>query len=115
MRRLQLATSVRVYRRLWVPSIGHFTQQGTLVNKVLRRRYPGYRALVGRRAVAKLLSTTYQQERFHWAGLVFFLLVSLYVGAVEQLGWALSLTLLNVGYNLYPIWLQQYLRVRLGR
>jgi len=115
LRRLQLATSVRVYRQLGVPSIGHFTQQGTLVNRLLRRRYPGYRALVGRRALAKLLSTTYQQERFHWAGLVFFLLVSLYVGAAGQLGWALSLTLLNVGYNLYPIWLQQYLRVRLGR
>jgi hypothetical protein len=115
LRRLQLATSVQVYRRLGVPGIGHFTQQGTLVNRLLRRRYPGYRTLVGRRAVARLLSTTYQQERFHWAGLVFFLLVSLYVGAAGQLGWALSLTLLNVGYNLYPIWLQQYLRVRLGR
>jgi hypothetical protein len=115
LRRLQLASSVRVYRRFGVPSIGHFAQQGTLVNRLLRQRYPGYRALVGRRAVAKLLSTTYQQERFHWAGLVFFLLVSLYVGAAGQLGWVLSLTLLNVGYNLYPIWLQQYLRVRLGR
>jgi hypothetical protein len=115
LRRLQLATSVRVYRRLGVPGIGHFTQQGTLVNRLLRQRYPGYRALVGRRAVAKLLSTTYQQERFHWAGLVFFFLVSLYVGAAGQLRWALGLLLLNVGYNLYPIWLQQYLRVRLGR
>jgi hypothetical protein len=114
LRRLQLATSVRVYRRLGVPGIGHFTQQGTLVNRLLRRRYPGYRALVGRRAVAKLLSTTYQQERFHWAGLVFFLLVSFYIGVAGQPGWVLSLTLLNVGYNLYPIWLQQYLRVRLG-
>jgi hypothetical protein len=115
LQRLQLATSVRVYRRLGVPGIGHFTQQGTLVNRLLRQRYPGYRALVGRRAVAKLLSTTYQQERFHWAGLVFFFLVSLYVGAAGQLRWALGLLLLNVGYNLYPIWLQQYLRVRLGR
>jgi hypothetical protein len=48
LRRLQLATSVRVYRRLGVPGIGHFTQQGTLVNRLLRQRYPGYRALVGR-------------------------------------------------------------------
>ena len=115
LRRLQLATSVQVYRRLGVPALGYFTQQGGLVNSLLRRRYPGYRGLVGRRAVARLLSTTYQQERFHWAGLVFFLLISFYVGARGQLGWALALLLLNVGYNLYPIWLQQYLRVRLGR
>jgi hypothetical protein len=115
LRRLQLASSAPVYRRLGVPALGHFTQQGTLVNRLLRRRYPGYRGLVGRRGVARLLSTTYQQERFHWAGLVFFLGISLYVGAKGQLGWALALALLNVGYNLYPIWLQQYLRVRLGR
>lgn len=115
LRRLQLARSVQVYQRLGVPRVGYVTQQGALVNKLLRRRYPGYRALVGRRAVARLLSTTYQQERFHWAGLVFFLAISLYVGAAGRLGWALGLALLNVGYNLYPIWLQQYLRVRLGR
>ena len=115
LRRLQLASSVRVYRRLGVPKIGRFTQQGALVNKLLRRRYPGYRVLVGRRDVARLLSTTYQQERFHWAGLVFFLLISLHVGAAGHWGWALVLTLLNVGYNLYPIWLQQYVRLRLGR
>jgi hypothetical protein len=30
-------------------------------------------------------------------------------------GWAVVLILLNIGYNLYPIWLQQYLRVRLQR
>ena len=115
LRRLQLASSARVYRRLGVPALGHYTQQGGLVNSLLRRRYPSYRGLVGRRAVARLLSTTYQQERFHWAGLLFFLLISFYVGARGQLGWALALLLLNVGYNLYPIWLQQYLRLRLGR
>jgi hypothetical protein len=114
LRRLQLASSVQVYRRLGVPSISHVTQQGALINSLLRRRYPGYRVVVGRRSLARLRSTTYQQERFHWAGLLFFLLVSLYVGVEGQLGWACSLTLLNVGYNLYPIWLQQYLRLRLG-
>ncbi|MDO7885513.1 glycosyl-4,4'-diaponeurosporenoate acyltransferase CrtO family protein [Hymenobacter cheonanensis] len=114
LRRLQLAPRAQVYRRLGVPGLGYFTQQGALVNRLLRRRYPNYRGLVGRRAVARLLSTTYQQERFHWAGLLFFLGVSIYVGAAGQLGWALGLTVLNVGYNLYPIWLQQYLRIRLG-
>jgi hypothetical protein len=114
LRRLQLATSAATYRRLGVPGLGRFTQQGALVNGLLRRRYPRYRVLVGPRAVRKLLSTTYQQERFHWAGLICFLLVSLYAGAHGQWGWALGLSVANVGYNLYPIWLQQYLRVRLG-
>lgn len=115
LRRLQLSPHVAAYRRLGVPSLGRFTQQGALVNGLLRRRYPHYRVLVGPRAVGKLLSTTYQQERFHWAGLICFLLVSLYAGAQGHWGWALGLSGANVGYNLYPIWLQQYLRVRLGQ
>lgn len=115
LRRLQLSGQVVVYQRLRVPALNRFTQQGTWVATLLRRRYPQYRALPGRAGVAKLLSTTYSQERFHWAGLLYFLLVSGYVGATGHLGWALGLTLLNVGYNLYPIWLQQYLRLRLGR
>ena len=47
--------------------------------------------------------------------LVFFLLTTGYALARGHVGWAGLLTLLNVGYNLYPIWLQQYLRIRLGR
>ena len=115
LRRLQVATSAAAYRRLGVPVVGRFAQQGALVNGLLRRRYPHYRVLAGPRDIRKLLSSTYQQERFHWAGLVGFLLVSLYAGAKGQWGWALGLSVANVGYNLYPIWLQQYLRVRLGQ
>lgn len=114
LRRLQLSRRVAVYRRLRVPALNRFTQQGALVTALLRRRYPQYRALPGRAGVASLLRTTYSQERFHWAGLLYFLLVSAYLGATGHLGWALGLSLLNVGYNLYPIWLQQYLRLRLG-
>ena len=115
LRRLQLSSRVGAYRKLKVPAINRFAQQGALINALLRRRYPQYRALPGRSAVAKLISTTYQHERFHWAGLVFFLLVSTCAVVKGYLGWALGLTLANVGYNVYPIWLQQYLRVRLGK
>ncbi|MGI4870123.1 MAG: hypothetical protein ACRYFX_02975 [Janthinobacterium lividum] len=114
LQRLQLSSGVAAYQRLRVPALNRFTQSGTLVNALVRRRYPQYRVLPGRAAVAKLVRTTYQQERFHWAGLVFFLLLSIYAAAHGHPGWALGLALANVGYNLYPIWLQQYLRVRLG-
>ena len=115
LRRLQLSGRVAVYEQLRVPALNRFTQQGAVVNALLRRRYPGYRALAGRRGAARLRRTTYQQERFHWAALVFMALLSGYAGATGHWGWALSLGLANVGYNLYPIWLQQYLRLRLAR
>ena len=68
-----------------------------------------------RTRTASLMQRTYIQERFHWAVLLFFLLASLYGIAYGQLGWALLITVINVAFNLYPIWLQQYIRVRLNR
>ena len=115
LRRLQLSAGEVAYRRLGVPGLNRFTQRGSLLNGLVRRRYPHYRALAGRAALAKLWRTTYQQERFHWAALLFSLFVSGYAVGGGWLGWALLLTLANVGYNLYPIWLQQYVRLRLRR
>lgn len=115
LRRLQLSAGPALYRRLGVPVANRFTQHGAIVNKLLRRRYPQYRHLPIRAEMARLVRTTYQQERFHWGMLLFFLLVAVYAAGHGQPGWAGLLTLLNIVYNLYPVWLQQYLRVRLGQ
>jgi hypothetical protein len=115
LRRLQLSARPAVYRKLGVPVVGYLAQYGALINGLLRRRYPHYRRLPSRAAVGGLVRGTYHYERFHWAMLLFFLLVSGYAVAQQKVGWAVVLTLLNVGYNLYPIWLQQYLRVRWHR
>ncbi|PJJ52903.1 glycosyl-4,4'-diaponeurosporenoate acyltransferase CrtO family protein [Hymenobacter chitinivorans] len=111
-RHWQLSRSAAVYRRLGVPVVGRFTQHGTLVNTLLRRRYPQYRHVPHRRAVRALVANSYHMERFHVVLLVFFGLVSLYALAHGYFGWAALLLLTNVGYNLYPVWLQQYLRLR---
>ena len=115
LRRLQLSAAPTVYRKLRVPALNHLTQHGTVVNRLLRHCYPQYRHLPPRADAAKLVRDTYHMERFHWAMLVFFLLATGYALVRGHVGWAGLLTLLNVGYNLYPIWLQQYLRIRLGR
>jgi hypothetical protein len=113
LRRLQLSARPAVYRRLGVPVVSRFTQDGGLVNGLLRRQYPQYRRLPNRAAVASLVRGTYHYERFHWVMLLFFLLVSGYAIWQREMEWTVVLILLNIGYNLYPIWLQQYLRVRL--
>ena len=114
LQRLQLSRHAAVYRQLGVPLVGRFAQQGAMVNGLLQRHYPAYRALPGRQGLARLLRTPYQQERFHWAGLLLFAFLGLHAGLAGQWRWAGGLTLANIGYNLYPIWLQQYLRVRIG-
>jgi hypothetical protein len=110
---LQLSARLAVYRKLRVPALNHLTQHGTLVNRLLRHHYPQYQYLPPRADLVKVVRTTYHMERFHWVMLVYFLLTTSYAVALGHWGWAGLLTLLNVGYNLYPIWLQQYLRLRL--
>ena len=103
-----------MYRRLGVLAVNRFTQDGTLVNALLRRRYPHYRRVHSRQSRAALVGNSYHMERFHMAALLFFLFASGYAVGHGYGRWAGVLTLLNIGYNLYPIWLQQYLRLRLA-
>jgi hypothetical protein len=113
-RHWQLAGAVGRYQQLGVPVVLHLAQHGTLINRLIRRRYPRYRHLPTRRALRGLVAGSYHMERFHAALLVFFGAASLYALARGYPAWALLILLTNVGYNLYPIWLQQYLRLRAG-
>ncbi|GAB3842527.1 glycosyl-4,4'-diaponeurosporenoate acyltransferase CrtO family protein [Hymenobacter jeollabukensis] len=113
LERLRLSASPARYRRLGVHWLNRVTQNGELVNRQLRRRFPGFRQVPGRAAAERHLRASYHLERFHLALLVFFVLVGAYAAACGQWGWALLILVLNVGYNLYPMWLQQYLRSRL--
>lgn len=110
----QLSGAPVVYRRLGVSVVNGLAQDGALVNAVVRRRYPHYRRVHSRRSVVALVANSYHMERFHVAALLFFGFASGYAAVQSQWGWAAALTLLNIGYNLYPIWLQQYLRLRLA-
>ncbi|WP_022825043.1 hypothetical protein [Hymenobacter norwichensis] len=110
----QLSEKPAVYRRLGVPGANRLAQDGALVNTLVRRRYPHYRRVQSRRSVAAAVGNSYHMERFHVAALLFFLFASGYAAVQGQWGWAAALLVLNIGYNLYPIWLQQYLRLRLA-
>jgi len=110
----QLSRTPAAYHRLGVHVANHFTQHGSLVNGLIRRRYPHYRHVRTRAAMTAFLRNTYHLERFHLVIFLFFLGTTGYATGKGLVGWALLLSLLNIIYNVYPIWLQQYLRVRLG-
>lgn len=111
---LQLSSRPRVFRRLGVHLVNRVAQDGSSIRRMAHGGQT--RPLLWRNARARkaLLSTSYFRERFHWSLLLFFLLSSVYAGIRRQAGWALLLTILNILYNLYPIWMQQYIRVRIG-
>lgn len=110
----QLSRRPARYRQLGVALLNRVTQHGDFVNRLIRWRYPTYRHLPSRAALARLVRTTYHQERFHLVLFLFFLLTSAYAAVQGQAGWCGLLLLTNVGYNVYPMWLQQYLRVRVA-
>jgi hypothetical protein len=110
----QLSRRAAPYRRLGVVLANRLTQNGDFVNRLIRLRYPAYRHVRSRAGLKALLRNTYQQERFHLVLFLFFLFASVYAVVQGQAGWFWLITLTNVGYNLYPMWLQQYLRVRLA-
>jgi hypothetical protein len=113
-RHWQLSTRLAMYHRLGVPVVGLLTQHGSIVNGLIRRSYPQYRRARNRQTVVGLIGNSYHMERFHVAALLFFLLCSIVAATQGRWGWAAGLAVLNSSYNLYPIWLQQYLRLRLA-
>jgi hypothetical protein len=68
-----------------------------------------------REVIVRFTRDTWMRERFHLGLLLF---CSLCAGVALwriQLMWFIALCLVNTLYNFYPIWLQQYLRLRITR
>ncbi|WP_263385717.1 glycosyl-4,4'-diaponeurosporenoate acyltransferase CrtO family protein [Granulicella arctica] len=65
-----------------------------------------------RETLEKMIRVTIGRERFHLAMVIFFLLATGYAVLRGLLGWSLLLCISNLIYNLYPMWLQQYIRIR---
>jgi hypothetical protein len=115
VRRLELRQGDAFYRRVGVRWANRVVQDGALVNWVLQRKAPGYQRFRSRADGLRLLRGTYANERFHWAALLFSVCSAVYAATSGRWGWSLGLLLVNIVYNLYPIWLQQSVRIRLER
>ena len=112
--KIQIGRTVQTYRRLGVNIVNQVTQNGDIINRLIRKKYPDYKAVVYQRAsVHKLLQQTYAYEKFHLVMFVFFCLVTVHAIVQQHYGWAVILSLSNLLYNIYPNLLQQYIRLRL--
>ncbi len=110
---IQLSNKPAFYEKIGIRTIRKFTQDGDMVNRIIRRRFPGYRVFNNRRDARKHISKAYFFERFHFAMFVFFFLVIPYSIWMGSIFWALVLFLNNLVFNIYPNLLQQYNRLRL--
>ncbi|WCT11931.1 hypothetical protein [Mucilaginibacter jinjuensis] len=112
--KIQLGSTPVIYKKLGVISVNKLAQNGGFVNKLIRRKYPQYKAVLYQRSsINKLLAQTYINEKFHYSMLVFFALLMVYALIKAYRGWAAALFIINIAYNVYPILLQQYIRLKL--
>ena len=108
-----VASARRLYGPLGVRLFKRIAPNGDLVNRLARRRYPGYRVLGGRADLPGFLEGTRSGERGHLVFLLMGLFTAVYAARIGWHRWALFLTLGNTAFNLYPVMLQRYNRARI--
>ena len=111
---IQLSRNPHWYSRIGVKHINTFAQHGTVINKILRKKYPDFKVISRTKAsIKKQYNQTYFFEKFHFSLFLFFTIMTIYAGIQGHFYWALILTVSNLLYNIYPNLLQQYIRVKL--
>jgi len=115
LNKMQVSNNPAVYHRLGVHWVNQFTQNGAFINRLIRRWYPHYKVVNNTRQAAQLhYRKTYMYERFHYLLLSFFTCITLYALLQQQFTWAFIVLLTNILYNIYPVLLQQYVRLKLA-
>jgi hypothetical protein len=113
--RLRIGRTRRIYKRLGVHWVNKITQNGELINKWVRKKYPDHKAVTPDRAsISKLISQSYLFEKFHLIVFLFFGFTNIHALVKGHWGWAVVILLTNIAYNVYPNLLQQYMRMRLS-
>ncbi|MBA4851184.1 hypothetical protein [Emticicia sp. BO119] len=111
---IQLSQSSKPYTRIGIRFIKKYTQDGDLVNRFIKSQHPQYKYVENKQSLKKLIGKSYMQEKFHYLVFVFFVCITVYAFVIGMIDWGVFLTFANIIYNVYPIFLQQYNRIRIN-
>lgn len=101
------------YIRTGVKIAQGFTQNGAYINRWLRRSAPAYSVIGSRKDLKSYRVQMLIFEKYHLACFVFFNL-SLFLALIRQeLVLSMLILALNILYNVYPILIQHYNKLRL--
>lgn len=113
--KIQIGRKTTTYQKLRVDLVQQLSQNGVVINRLIRKRFPGYKAVrKDPRSINRLLKQTYAFEKFHYMLFLFFSMAGIYALMEGYIGWAVIILLTNLLYNIYPILLQQYIRLKLA-
>lgn len=114
LNKIQIGKTTAVYKKLGVHFINKVAQNGVIINTLVKKKFPGYKVVTNRKSsIAGLISQTYVFEKFHLIFFLFFDLVIVYAITKGKFLWACIVLITNIAYNVYPNFLQQYIRIKL--
>lgn len=107
---LQLSSKRRFYEGWGIRFWQQFTQQGKLINRLAGEQKP----MLLRKEFGKIKAAINRNERYHYAALVCFLGSLGYAISLEQWQLAGFIFVANGLYNIIPLLIQQYNKIRIG-
>jgi len=110
----QLSKRTRVYKSLGVKWVRFFVQDGDLIGR-LTGKSGEPRIITNRTRGRKYLKTIMVYERFHVLCFLFFTFTTIHAVWFGDVEMAMVITGSNIIYNIYPLLLQQYNRIRVER
>lgn len=100
---IRLGKTTLIYHKIGIRYINRFTQNGDIVNRLIRRKVPNYKVIqTGLKSADGLLKQAYMFEKFHFIMFVFFSLTAIYAIMKNYLLWSLIISMTNLLYNIYP-------------
>ncbi len=108
---LAFSSKIKFYERFGVKYIKKFVQNGDIVNSL---NSPND-IIKGKKYFMSYAKTIEMYERYHLICLIFFLLTTLHCIVSEQIKLSLIIIITNIFYNICPILLQQYNKLRLKK
>jgi len=113
--RFTISKSTSFYRKAGVRFAQKFTQDGVLINQFIRKKNPEYEVIRNKKTIEKLRKKGFANEKFHLMMFIFFLLAGIYALICQYWLWGFIILLTNILFNVYPVLLQHYNRLRMMR
>lgn len=111
LKKLQVTQNQKVYERLRVKTIRKFVQDGDWSKNTKGSNKSG--KIKNRTDPYSYMKTIAMYERYHWCCFLFFLQTTVYGSSSESWVWLASMSVANILYNVCPILLQQYNKLRM--
>ncbi|HNP94232.1 MAG TPA: hypothetical protein PKJ63_01340 [Cyclobacteriaceae bacterium] len=113
-KRFQLSDRPEYYQRLGLKFFRRYTQDGDIIKQILRSDN-SYKVRRTKKEFVNYLKTIQVYERYHMVCFAFFLFTGCYAIVLANFAIFILITMANILYNVIPLLLQQYNRLRIKR